>query len=39
MFNDVTFRQILLPTLDNVNDYVEHIEKVGKLQLIKIIRQ
>ena len=32
MFNEATFREILLPSPDNVNDYVTHIyRKYGEL--------
>ena len=26
MFNEATFREILLPSLGNVNDYVAHVQ-------------
>ena len=26
MFNEATFREILLPSLSNVNDYVAHVQ-------------
>ena len=33
MFNEATFRDILLPSLSNVNDYVMHIQSAETIKL------